>query len=112
MRRHERRRNGHLIPSPTTHSDRARALRRLARVPEGVDEANVRSRLLQEYQLEVGAGLGALAGKVRRIGLMGHSCNPKNVLLCVGAFETILASEGAAMETGVAEAAAQTAFAS
>jgi len=81
------------------------------RVPEGVDEARVRGRLLEEYQLEVGAGLGALAGKVWRIGLMGHSCNLKNVLLCVGAFETILASEGAAVETGVAEAAAQKNFA-
>ena len=83
----------------------------VVRVPDGVDEARVRGRLLEEYQLEVGAGLGALAGKVWRIGLMGHSCNLKNVLLCVGAFETILASEGAAVETGVAEAAAQKTFA-
>jgi len=80
-------------------------------VPEGVDEARVRGRLLEDYQLEVGAGLGALAGKVWRIGLMGHSCNLRNVLTCVGAFETVLASEGAAVETGVAEAAALTAFA-
>jgi alanine-glyoxylate transaminase/serine-glyoxylate transaminase/serine-pyruvate transaminase len=80
------------------------------RVPEGIDEATVRGRLLGEYQLEVGAGLGALAGKVWRIGLMGHSCNLKNVLLCVGAFETILASEGAQVGTGVAEAAARQAF--
>jgi len=80
------------------------------RVPDGIDEAVVCSRLLDEYQLEVGAGLGALAGKVWRIGLMGHSCNLKNVLLCVGAFETILASEESAVETGVAEAAALHAF--
>ena len=80
-------------------------------VPEGVDEARVRGRLLEEYQLEVGAGLGALAGKVWRIGLMGHSCNLKNVLTCVSAFETVLTSEGAAVETGVAEAAAQKTFA-
>ena len=83
----------------------------VVQVPDGVDEARVRGRLLEEYQLEVGAGLGALAGKVWRIGLMGHSCNLKNVLLCVGAFETILATEGAAVETGVAESAAQKAFA-
>jgi alanine-glyoxylate transaminase/serine-glyoxylate transaminase/serine-pyruvate transaminase len=83
----------------------------VVRVPEGVDEARVRGRLLEEYQLEVGAGLGALAGKVWRIGLMGHGCNLKNVLLCVGAFETILASEGAVVKTGVAEAAALQAFA-
>jgi alanine-glyoxylate transaminase/serine-glyoxylate transaminase/serine-pyruvate transaminase len=83
----------------------------VVRVPEGVDEARVRGRLLEEYQLEVGAGLGALAGKVWRIGLMGHGCNLKNVLLCVGAFETILASEGAVVKTGVAEDAALQAFA-
>ncbi|MBD3849908.1 MAG: alanine--glyoxylate aminotransferase family protein [Acidobacteria bacterium] len=83
----------------------------VVQVPDGVDEARVRGRLLEEYQLEVGAGLGALAGKVWRIGLMGYSCNLKNVLLCVGAFETILATEGAAVETGVAESAAQKAFA-
>ncbi|MBD3856933.1 MAG: alanine--glyoxylate aminotransferase family protein [Acidobacteria bacterium] len=83
----------------------------VVQVPDGVDEARVRGRLLEEYQLEVGAGLGALAGKVWRVGLMGHSCNLKNVLLCVGAFETILATEGAAVETGVAESAAQKAFA-
>jgi alanine-glyoxylate transaminase/serine-glyoxylate transaminase/serine-pyruvate transaminase len=82
----------------------------VVRVPEGIDEARVRGRLLEEYQLEVGAGLGALAGKVWRIGLMGHSCNLKNVLLCVGAFETILAGEGASVETGVAEEAALRAF--
>ncbi len=82
----------------------------VVQVPDGVDEARVRGRLLEEYQLEVGAGLGALAGKVWRIGLMGHSCNLKNVLLCVGAFETVLASEGAQVSTGVAEAAAIYAF--
>ena len=83
----------------------------VVQVPDGVDEARVRGRLLEEYQLEVGAGLGALAGKVWRVGLMGYSCNLNNVLLCVGAFETILATEGAAVETGVAESAAQKAFA-
>jgi alanine-glyoxylate transaminase/serine-glyoxylate transaminase/serine-pyruvate transaminase len=82
----------------------------VVRVPDGVDEARIRGRLLAEYQLEVGAGLGALAGKVWRIGLMGHSCNLKNVLLCVGAFEAVLASEGAKVATGVAEIAAMKAF--
>jgi alanine-glyoxylate transaminase/serine-glyoxylate transaminase/serine-pyruvate transaminase len=82
----------------------------VVRVPDGVDEARVRNRLLSEYQLEVGAGLGVLAGRVWRIGLMGHSCSLKNVLLCVGAFETVLASEGASIPTGVAETAAARAF--
>jgi alanine-glyoxylate transaminase/serine-glyoxylate transaminase/serine-pyruvate transaminase len=79
-------------------------------VPDGVDEARVRSRLLAEYQLEVGAGLGALAGKVWRVGLMGHSCNLRNVLLCLSAFETVLAGEGARVELGAAESAALAQF--
>src|SRR5690606_14184132 len=54
-------------------------------VPEGVNGAEVRSRLLKEYNLEIGAGLGALAGKVWRIGLMGESSSQTNVLTCLGA---------------------------
>jgi len=56
-------------------------------IPEGVDEAVVRTRLLNEYSLEIGAGLGPLAGKIWRIGLMGYASNPKNVLLCLGALD-------------------------
>ena len=59
-------------------------------VPEGVDEAAARARLLQEFGLEIGAGLGALAGKVWRIGLMGHSSRPANVALCLAALETVI----------------------
>jgi alanine-glyoxylate transaminase/serine-glyoxylate transaminase/serine-pyruvate transaminase len=60
-------------------------------IPDGVDEAKVRSRLLNEFNLEIGAGLGALAGKVWRIGLMGHASNMKNVMYCLGALESVLA---------------------
>ena len=56
-------------------------------IPEGVDDATVRGRLLHEYNLEIGAGLGVLAGKVWRIGLLGHSSRMENILLCVGALE-------------------------
>lgn len=49
------------------------------RVPEGIDEAAVRARLLKEYAIEIGAGLGPLAGTVWRIGLMGHTARPANV---------------------------------
>ena len=49
-----------------------------------------RTRLLQEFGLEIGAGLGALAGKVWRIGLMGHSSRPANVALCLSALETVI----------------------
>lgn len=59
-------------------------------VPEGIDEAVVRSRLLQEYNLEIGAGLGALAGKIWRIGLMGYASNIKNVMYCLGALDAVL----------------------
>ena len=79
-------------------------------VPDGIDESRVRNLLLEDFQLEVGAGLGVLAGKVWRIGLMGHSCNLRNVLLCLTAFETVLAREGAAVRVGIAGGAALDAF--
>ncbi len=76
-------------------------------IPAGVDDADVRNRLLNEYNLEIGAGLGALAGKVWRIGLMGHSSRRENILLCVGALESILGDMGANINTGLALAATQ-----
>ena len=76
-------------------------------VPEGVDEALVRSRLLREFNLEIGAGLGDLAGKVWRIGLMGHSSRAENILLCVGALEAVLSDMGAPIDTGQALGAVQ-----
>ncbi len=75
-------------------------------VPAGVDEAVVRQRLLQEYNLEIGAGLGTLAGKIFRVGLMGHGSNIKNVLLCLGALEKVLLDMGAPIQRGAVEAAA------
>ena len=80
-------------------------------VPEGVEEAKVRSRLLQEYNLEIGAGLGALAGKVWRIGLMGESACKTNVLLCLGALDAILSDMGAPINSGKAVGAAMAAYA-
>ena len=59
-------------------------------IPEGVDDAKVRARLLNEYNLEIGAGLGALAGKVWRIGLMGHSARDENIELCLSALKDVL----------------------
>ncbi len=59
-------------------------------IPEGVDDAEVRSRLLNEFDLEVGAGLGELAGKQWRIGLMGTSSSAVNINRCLTAFETVL----------------------
>ena len=79
----------------------------LITVPEGIDEAVVRSRLLNEYSMEIGAGLGVLAGKVWRIGLMGHASNMQNVLTCLGALDAVLSSMQAPIESGVAVRAAQ-----
>ncbi|HTN93420.1 MAG TPA: alanine--glyoxylate aminotransferase family protein [Gallionella sp.] len=75
-------------------------------VPEGVDEARVRSTLLSDYQLEIGAGLGAMAGKVWRIGLMGHASNPSNVRLCLSALDDVLGRAKAPIKRGVAVDAA------
>jgi alanine-glyoxylate transaminase/serine-glyoxylate transaminase/serine-pyruvate transaminase len=59
-------------------------------IPSGADDAEVRTRLLNEFDLEIGAGLGALAGKVWRIGLMGHASNQKNVDFCLNALKAVL----------------------
>ncbi len=79
-------------------------------VPAGIDEAEVRNRLLADYSLEIGAGLGALAGKVWRIGLMGAACNKKNVLLCLSALENTLSAMGADIAQGKAIAAAEAVY--
>lgn len=77
------------------------------RIPDGVDDAIVRAQLLGEYDLEIGAGLGAMAGKVWRIGLMGHACNARNVLFCLGALEDVLSDCKAPIERGRALSAAR-----
>ena len=60
-------------------------------VPEGIDEARVRAYLLETFNLEIGAGLGALAGQVWRIGLMGYSSSAENVLFFLSAISRALA---------------------
>lgn len=59
-------------------------------IPEGLDDATIRGRLLSEFDLEVGAGLGELAGKQWRIGLMGTSSNDVNINRCLTAFKAVL----------------------
>ena len=58
--------------------------------PEGIDEAKIRTQLLEEYNLEIGAGLGSLAGKAWRIGLMGYGARKENVALCLKALQDVL----------------------
>ena len=79
-------------------------------IPAGVDDAALRKQLLQDYQLEIGAGLGPLAGKVWRIGLMGYASNQKNVLLCLGALDAVLSQQGSMIDNGAAVAAAQAVY--
>ena len=63
------------------------------RVPDGVDEAVVRRQLLEQFNIEIGAGLGALAGKIWRVGLMGTSSSPSLIVLLLGALQSALAAE-------------------
>lgn len=64
------------------------------KVPEGIDEAAVRAHVLDRFSLEIGAGLGALAGKIWRIGLMGQTAHRSSVTLCVEAMRDALAAQG------------------
>ena len=73
-------------------------------------EAAVRRRLLDEFNLEIGGGLGALAGTIWRIGLMGYSSRPENVLRCLEALGTVLADEGLSVSKEEAMDAAQQAL--
>lgn len=75
-------------------------------VRPGLDEKEVRRRLLAEFNLEIGAGLGDLSGKIWRLGIMGYSCKMENVMLALCALEALFADMGADIELGKAEAAA------
>jgi len=79
--------------------------------PEGVNEEEVRRRLLGEFGLEIGAGLGPLKGKIWRFGLMGYSCRADNVMLCLSALGSVLDDMGYPVHVGDAEAAAHAAYA-
>ncbi len=82
-------------------------------IPEAIRdrEAEVRKTLLNEFNLEIGAGLGPLAGKIWRIGIMGYSCKPENVMLCLSALGSVLSDMGLPVKVGEAEAAAHSAYA-
>jgi alanine-glyoxylate transaminase/serine-glyoxylate transaminase/serine-pyruvate transaminase len=77
------------------------------RVPEGVDETAVRKRLLADFNIEVGAGLGPLKGKIWRVGLMGETSSRENVKKCLSALGQILNESGRKADVGAALAAAQ-----
>lgn len=70
----------------------------LVRFPEGINENAARQFLLENYNLEIGSGLGPLAGNVWRIGLMGFGSNKKNVLLCLSAIGSALRAQGGQLD--------------
>jgi len=70
---------GHRLPELAT-----------VKIPDGTDDNEVRSKLLNEFNIEIGAGLGVLAGKIWRIGLMGYTSNVKNIDTCLSALKQIL----------------------
>jgi alanine-glyoxylate transaminase/serine-glyoxylate transaminase/serine-pyruvate transaminase len=79
-------------------------------IPAGIDDAKVRRRLLTEFGIEIGAGLGPFKGKAWRIGLMGHSSSERNVILFLAALETILSGETYSFTPGASLAAAAKIF--
>ncbi len=74
------------------------------KIPAGIDDGKVRARLLQEYGIEIGGGLGALKGKIWRIGLMGANARPNSVLVLLAALERVLQAEGMKCGSGVSAA--------
>ena len=76
------------------------------RIPEGIDDATIRKRLITDYGIEIGAGLGIFAGKAWRIGLMGESSNERNVMLVLSALEKLLIESGHSVARGAAVHAA------
>ena len=75
-------------------------------VPEGIEDGPMRRRLLDEYQIEIGGGLGQFGGKMWRIGLMGESSTARNVLMLLSALETLLPESGFEVAAGAGVAAA------
>ena len=76
------------------------------RIPDGVDDVTGRKKLLADFGIEIGGGLGEFKGKAWRIGLMGHSCRANNVLLVLGALEQCLKTQGVNVKPGAGVAAA------
>jgi alanine-glyoxylate transaminase/serine-glyoxylate transaminase/serine-pyruvate transaminase len=74
-------------------------------IPEGADDLGTRRALLKQFGLEIGAGLGPLAGKMWRVGLQGHSATERNVLLFLTALKSVLKAQGVAVQPGGPEAA-------
>ncbi len=81
-------------------------------VPDGIDEAKVRRTLLDQFNIEIGAGLGPLAGRVWRVGLMGSGSSSQLILVLLSALERALRDQDYRMDPGAGAAAAADALAS
>ncbi len=81
-------------------------------IPEGIDDLTVRRRLLGEWGIEIGGGLGPFKGKAWRIGLMGHSSQERNVKLVLSALEKCLVDLGHGMQPGAGTDAAAAVYTS
>lgn len=79
-------------------------------VPDGVDEGRVRGSMLERFGVEIGSGLGPWRGRVWRIGLMGASCTPRHIRLCLTALSDALEGEGVRAPLGEALAAVEAAL--
>ena len=80
------------------------------KVPDGLDDQLMRTRLLREYNIEIGAGLGPVKGQIWRIGVMGYSANRSNILLVLQAMEDILRDMNYPVKSGAATDAAQAVY--
>lgn len=76
-------------------------------IPEGIDDGKVRKKLLDEYNLEIGGGLGPIKGKIWRVGLMGHSSSEANILYFLTALEQTLREQGFEVPGGAGATAAK-----
>ena len=92
LRNHELLRDGleemgfEFIPAPQYRLPMLNAVR----IPDGVDDLTVRQRLLNEFNIEIGGGLGEFAGKAWRIGLMGNSCTVNHVNMLLAALKELI----------------------
>ena len=80
------------------------------KIPAGVDDAKARSYLLENYNLEIGGGLGTLKGKVWRVGLMGYSSSAENIIFFLSAISQALALQGVKTDVSAGLAAAASAL--
>lgn len=79
-------------------------------IPEAIDDVAVRSQLLSEYGIEIGGGLGPMKGRTWRIGLMGETSTPRNVLVFLAALERCLLDQGMSLDCGAGVAAANAVY--